>query len=110
MRFIMFLLSCLLSFSLYARTQFSPVQREAVRFLIEESQGHFDGEMFVDFLKLSKVLTKKELKRFPEVIVHPGYSYVLVNVDDCVYDVAIIVVDKEIQAVSSLYIDFDERN
>lgn len=109
MKALMILLTLLFAVPALAETNFSPVQRVAVKYLIEESEGHFDSDMFVDFLRLSKVLTRKELKRFPEIIAHQGFHYVLVNVDDSVYDIAIVVVDKDHEPVNALYIDFSER-
>lgn len=109
MKAFLILMTLLLALPAMAETNFSPVQRVAVKYLIEESEGHFDSGMFVDFLRLSKVLTKKELKRFPEIIAHKGFHYVLVNVDDAVYDIAIVVVSDDHEPVNALYIDFSER-
>lgn len=108
MKAIILLIACLFALNVQAEAV-SPLQREAVRFVIEDSQGAFGGDFFVDFLKESKVLTKKELKYFPEVIVHEGFKYVKVNIDDCVYDVVIVVVAANGKAVSALYIDYSER-
>jgi hypothetical protein len=109
MKTFILLIACLFSLELMAETQFSPIQREAVRYVIEDSQGHFDGEMFVEFLRSSHILTKKELKKFPEVIAHPDYEYVLVHIDDCVDDMAIVIVDKNGEALNALYIDSREH-
>lgn len=109
MKAIILILACLFALNSQAGAEFSPLQREAVRFMVEESGERTDTERFVEFLRLSKVMTKKELKRFPEVTVHKDYSYVLIQLDDCVYDVVIVVVDPDGKGVSSLYIDFSER-
>lgn len=109
MKAVILILACLFALNLQAAPDFSPLQREAVRFMIAESGERADSENFVEFLCLSKVLTKKELKRFPEVMVHKNYSYVLIQLDDCVYDVVIVVLDPMGKAVSSLYIDFSDR-
>lgn len=108
MKTTLLLLACLFALNAQART-ISPLQREAVRYVIEDSQGAFGGEFFRDFLKESKVLSKKELQYFPEVIVHEGFKYVKVEIDDCVYDVVIVVISPDGKAVSGLYIDYSER-
>lgn len=110
MKAMIVLLFCLFSHGAISAPEFSPLQREAVRFMIEDSGGRADTEEFVDYLRLSHVLTKKELKRFPEVIAHPGYHYVQITLDDCVYDLAIVVIDPDGKAVNALYIDFSERH
>lgn len=109
MKAIFALLTILFSLSAFSAPEFSPLQREAVRFMIEDSGGRADGSEFVEYLRLSHVLTKKELKRFPELIPHKGFNYVQISIDDCVYDVAIVVVDPDGHAVNTLYIDFSER-
>lgn len=109
MKAIFILLACIFALNSQAAPEFSPLQREAVRFIVEESGERTDTERFVELLRLSKVMTKKELNRFPEVLVHKDYHYVLVQIDDCVYDVVIVVVDKDGKGVSGLYIDFNER-
>ncbi len=108
MKAVILLLACLFALNSQAQSV-SPLQREAVRFVIEDSQGAFGGDFFKEFLKESKVLSKRELKYFPEVIVHEGFSYVKVEIDDCVYDIVIVVVDPKGHAVSGLYIDYSER-
>ncbi len=109
MKAVLLLLACLFALNTQAAPEFSPLQREAVRFMIEESGERADSERFVEFLRLSKVMTKKELKRFPEVLVHKEYSYVLIKLDDSVYDVVIVVIDPQGSGVSSLYVDFSDR-
>lgn len=109
MKAIILLLACVFALNLQAAPDFSPLQREAVRFMIEESGERADSERFVGLLRLSKVLTKKELKRFPEVLVHKNYQYVLIKIEDQVYDLAIVVIDPQGKGVSSLYIDFRNR-
>jgi hypothetical protein len=109
MKAALLLLACLFALNTQASPDFSPLQREAVRFMIEESGERSDSENFVEYLRLSKVMTRKELKRFPEVLVHKDYHYVLIKLDDCVYDVVIVVVDPDGKAVSSLYVDFSDR-
>ncbi len=109
MKAALLILACLFALNSQASPDFSPLQREAVRFVIAESGERADSERFVEFLRLSKVMTKKELKRFPEVLVHKDYQYVLIQLNDCVYEVVIVVVDPDGKAVSSLYIDFSER-
>lgn len=110
MKALIVVLTCLLSFGALAAPEFSPLQREAVRFMIEDSGGRVDTQEFVDYLRMSHLLTKKELKRFPEVIAHKGFSYVQITLDDCVYDLAIVVIDPDGHALNALYIDFSERN
>lgn len=110
MKAFLILLVCLFALGTQAAPSFDPLQREAVRFLIEDSGGHLDGEEFVSYLRSSHLLTKKELRNFPEVMAHPGYHYVEIFIDDCVYDVAIVVIDPEGEALNALYIDFSERN
>lgn len=109
MKAAILLLACLFALNIQAGTDFSPLQREAVRFVIAESGERADSEKFVEYLKLSKVMTKKEMKRFPEVLAHKDYSYVLIKLDDCVYDVVIVVIDPQGKGVSSLYVDFSDR-
>jgi hypothetical protein len=109
MKSLLLLIAFLFTLNLQAAPEFNPIQREAVRFVIAESGSRADSEMFLDYLKMSKVMTPKEMKRFPEVLVHKNYQYVLINLDDCVYDVVIVVVDHDGKAVSSLYIDFSDR-
>ncbi len=108
MKTTLVLLTCLFALNSEARS-ISPLQREAVRYVIEDSQGAFGGEYFTEFLQESKVLTKKELKFFPEVLVHEGFKYVKVEIDDCIYDVVIVVIAPQGNAVSALYIDTSER-
>jgi hypothetical protein len=108
MKSIILLLTCLFAMNIQAGAV-SPLQREAVRYVIQDSQGAFGGEYFKDFLMESKVLTKTELRYFPEVIVHEGFKYVKVTIDDCVYDVVIVVVGPDGKAISGLYIDYSER-
>lgn len=110
MKALFVVLTCLLSLGALAAPDFSPLQREAVKFMIEDSGGRADGSEFVDYLRMSHLLTKKELKRFPEVVAHKGYHYVQVTIDDCVYDVVIVIIDPDGKAVNALYIDFSERN
>ncbi len=109
MKAALLILACLFALNTQASPNFSPLQREAVRFMIEESGERADSEKFVEYLRLSKVMTKKQLKRFPEVLVHKDYQYVLIQTDDSVYEVVIVVVDPKGKAVSSLYVDFSER-
>lgn len=109
MKALLLLLALLFSAQTMAGADFSPLQRTAVKFLIEDSRGQYQGEDFVTFLRSSHLLTKKELKQFPEVIPQKGYSYVEVFLDDCVYDVAIVVIDEEGEALNTLYIDFSDR-
>ncbi len=108
MKSIILLLACLFALNTQAGTV-SPLQREAVRYVIEDSQGAFGGEYFKAFLMESKVLSQKDLRDFPEVIPHEGFHYVQVNIDDCVYDVVIVIVDPNGKAVNGLYIDYSER-
>lgn len=110
MKALIVVLTCLLSLGALAAPEFNPLQREAVRFMIEDSGGRADSAEFVEYLRMSHVLTKKELKRFPEVLAHKGYHYVQVTIDDCVYDVVIIVIDPDGKALNALYIDLSERN
>ncbi len=109
MKALILLLACFISLQTMAEANFSPLQRTAVKFLIEDSRGQYSGEDFVTFLRGSHLLTKKELKKYPEVNVQKGYAYVEVSLDDCVYDVAIVVVDEEGEALNTLYIDFSDR-
>ncbi len=109
MKALIILLACLFSLQTMAAADFSPLQRTAVKFMIEDSRGQYKGEDFVTFLKDSHLLTKKELKKYPEVIAEKGYSYVEISLDDCVYDVAIVVIDAEGEALNALYIDFSDR-
>lgn len=110
MKQLIVLIACLFSLGALAAPEFSPLQREAVRFMIEDSGGRADTEDFVNYLRMSHLLTKKELKRFPEVIPHKGFQYVQITLDDCVYDLAIVVIDPDGKALNTLYIDFSERN
>lgn len=110
MKAVIFTLIALFSLSALANPAYTPVQREAVRFMIEDSQGHYDSSSFADFLKSSHLLTKKDMKNFPELVPHAGYSYVEIWVDDCVYDVAVVVIGPDGKAVNTLYIDFSERH
>ncbi len=109
MKAVFFTLSLLLSLSAFAQS-FSPLQKKAVKFMIEESHGLVANDIYEDYLQLSRVLTKKELKKFPEIMPHDGFKYVLVEIGDCVYDVAIVVIDPTGEPLSTLYIDFSERN
>ena len=110
MKNLILLLACLFSFNTLATPSYSPLQREAVRFLIEDSHGMYERPDFLELLRSSRLLTHRDLEEFPEVIVHRGYFYVEVDIDDCVYDVAIVVLDPQGQGISSLYIDFSERD
>jgi hypothetical protein len=110
MKQLILILTCFFSLSALAAPQFSPLQREAVRFMIEDSGGRADTQDFVGYLKMSHLLTKNELKRFPEVIAHKGFQYVQITLDDCVYDLAIVVINPDGKAINALYIDFSERN
>jgi hypothetical protein len=109
MKAFILILACLFSLDLLAETQFSPLQREAVRFMIEDSGGRADTDDFVSYLRMSHLLTKKELKRFPELIEYKGFEYVQITLDDCVYDLAIVVINPKGKAVNTLYIDFSDR-
>ena len=109
MKALILLLACLFSLQTMAATDFSPLQRTAVKFLIVDSRGQYQSEDFMAFLRNSHLLTRKELKKFPEIIVQKGYAYVEVSLHDNVYDVAIVVIDEEGEALNSLYIDFNVR-
>lgn len=110
MKALIVVLTALLSFGAFAAPDFNPLKREAVRFMIEDSGGRADSADFVKYLRMSHVLTKKELKRFPELIAHKGYQYVQITIEDCVYDVVVVVIDPDGKALNALYIDFSERN
>lgn len=110
MKQLIILLACLFSLSAVASPDFSPLQREAVRFMIEDSGARADTGDFVRYLKMSHLLTRNELKRFPEVIVRKGFQYVQITLDDCVYDLAIIVINPDAKAINALYLEFRKKD
>lgn len=106
MKALLTLIFCLFCLNTFAAPDFSPLQREAVRFLIEDGGGRVRGSEFVAHLRMSHLLTKKELKRFPEVIPHKGYQYVQITLKNRAHDLVIVVIDPDGKAVNALYLDF----
>ena len=109
MKLLTILLALAFSFQVVAasnRTQ----RRIAVNHMIASSGGQFTSESASEFMLESRVLTASELAVYVGLNVDlTKYVYVLIGFDDCVYNTAIVTLERRTQRpVDVIFFDSSE--
>lgn len=110
LKYILCAAALCLSVNTYANDRDLWLKVTAVDAVMTESQGHFDEEMRAPLLESARVILNSELEKYPEVNSENSKVYVVVSLDDCVYDIAVVGVDTSTARTDVTFIDLAERN